>query len=263
MTDPANATQVTPEQAIQGTQVQPEQGQIQAAPLAPQSTQQPAEPTTPQQPSVAELQQRLADMEARTKQLDESVRYHQSQASKFQSAAQAALGGQNPNQPDELSRYLKPYLDRGIDKDDAVFLAQRDMQTDQRFNSLQNALVGTQQVPGAISAAIGQNIALQSVGPQIHSYIQGEVAKGNMEALNPEFIKTIGARFYLDSMQNQKPQAAPAVPQFNTQFGPLNGYQPQPVQQTSNQIPEHIRQAQQAERAQVASIFNFQPKPAA
>jgi len=242
-----------------------EQAPSQAAPLA-QTTAQPNAETTQTTPSLpTEVQSRLAELEARNRQLDESMRYHQSQASKFQQAL-VGLTGQTPaQQNDPIAPFVEQYTKIGIAETDARVLAQRDYATEQRFQQLQNAVAGQTQVPVAIQQAVAGMPQLQAVQHQIHADIQQEVARGNMNALNPEYIKTIGARYYLDSLaKHPTGQAAPPnpqslIPQFPSQFGPINGYQTPQVASNPNALPPGLEQWRANEAAQINARYGLNP----
>lgn len=227
----------------------------------------PAAPgATPKPELPAEIQQRLAEADANAKRvqdLERLWREEQSRRGTLENEVQRIAGRQQ--QQDPLAPYVKQYADRGFTGEDAMFLAQRDYRTDQQIASLQNALTGQTQVPTAVQQAIANSAPLQSVAPQLMARIQQYVAGGQMDALNPEFIRSTGAIMYVEGMSKQ-PQGqtlppAPPIPNFPSQFGPLNGFSaPAQPAQPGNGVPAHIQAMAQAEAAAVAAKYNFQPK---
>ena len=261
MPEPTNGTPVQPEQVLTGTQVAPDNSQQQSEPLAPNPAQQSAEPTqTPPADPAAAIR---AEFEQRLQQAEQSARYHQSRADQTLNQLRAVTGVTPESDP--LDSYVKNLTSRYPELDDkaARILAEDRYSYDQRLNQMQTAFMSQAQLPSVINQVCAGNPALASVSQQLYGEIQQEVARGNVNATNPEYIKTIGARLYLDSMSNQRGQAPiqvpQPIPQFGSQFGPISGYQPQQAPPQQNGVPQHLKAYADAEKAEVLRRHNIQP----
>lgn len=263
MTTPNEGTPAVPGQAQPSIPVTPEQPVSQAAPIAPTAAQPTAEaPATPPQ-IPAEVQARLEAAEARATELEKQARYHQSRADQEANRVRALAGIQQP-QANPLEPYMKQYTDMGIAESDAKVLAQRDYQTDQRFNSLQSSITAQSQIPAIMQQLYGQSPHLFQ-NPQVQQAMQNAlieaVNSGQPQYVTPEYAFQVGAAEFVRSMNTQPAQVAPpAQPQFRSQFGPVGQFTPPAMpMQTQAQVAPHLQAAAKAEQAAIAQRFNFQP----
>jgi len=271
MTPTETGTPTPAEQGQQATPQSTEQSTQQAAPIEQQNVGQTATTPTTAPVDASELQARLAQLESEKQRLDESARYHQSQASRFQQALQAAAGVNQPPQADPI----KPYVDKlaselpGVDADQLRVLAKRDYENDQRFSRMQTAFQAQNQVPSVMQQVYQTAPELAAdpvVWGRIESDLREQAAQGNFNAVHPEYAITVGLRYAFDQRRQQprgtQPPAPPQqIPQFNSQFGPIAGYAPQPPQPVANSIPPHLKAAADAERAAIQKKFGFQQNP--
>lgn len=223
-----------------------------------------AEPAAKQ--DIAALQAQLAEMQQARQTAEQQARDHQAAFTRSQQQLRAMMGVQPEQDP------LAPYVERfktqhGLDADSAKIMASVQYENDQKYARLQSAVVAQTQLPSAINQVCSENPALASVHAQLYTAIQQDVAQGNVNALNPEYIRTIGARLYLDTIMQPngrpaQPQVAPPVPQFSTQFGPSGGMNPPQQAPTQNQLPPGVKAWQDAEKATVNQRFGINPQTA-
>jgi hypothetical protein len=234
-----------------GTQPNTELGQLptpSAPELAPQQTAPPVNPdgsaAIAPSPDLAALQSQLAQAEQARQLAELQAKEHQAAFTRSQQQLRALAGATPQQNP------LTPYLDTvakelGLDpgSPEAQYLAKREMQQDQRFQQFQQAQTAQFQVPALVQEVVSKTPGLMSVQGQLGAYLQQEVARGNLDALQPEYARTIGARLWLDAqsgVQPNQPQLAPQgyPPAFQSMTGPTYGYQPQAPLKTPQVNPQ-------------------------
>jgi len=257
MTPTPDGNPTAPEQAPTSTPATPDQ---------PTALQAPATPATPPAPAISpEAQAQIDAANARAQQLEESVRFHQSRADQTANQLKGVLGV--TPQADPLTPYLKTYTDLGVAEDAARVLAQKDYNTDQRFTTLQGSMQAQGQVPTIMQqvyAQAPQMFANPAVVTKIENALYQAAHGGRPDWVNLDYALDVGAiaSFRAAKTGNQQVPPPPQSPQFPSQFGPISGYQPQqPVTSQQPAIPPNVKAAMDAERANVAQRFGFNPNP--
>lgn len=253
------------EQPVAGPQQQPGQP-------APQQVAQPVAADPTPQPTVEELQRQLAERDQRLQQLDESARYHQSNADRYQNALKVALGQQpSANQPpqDPIAPFVQKLVSQGYSPESARAVASTSYEMTQAMMAPIQQQVQVAQQYANITPAIDQAAArMPGLFTSQQDYQDAREAASylvqNGGVADPTTILSMvnDARFRRQ-MNNPNPQNYPApatVPQNQPQPFARGMYNTAPgfTQPSYQQPPQQLTQEQQA--AQDFILNRFKPK---
>ncbi len=208
-------------------------------------------------------------MEKRTQELEQQARYQQSRADQRE-AQLKAMAGIAP-QVDPLARYVEKYKADGFEDDAAKAMAKIELNSDQRFAQFQQSMQANHQVPvlmNQLTQQYSQLVRFPAALQAAHAALSDAAVNGGFAAngiTNPvEYAKAIAAQVAANELifgNGQTPATPP--PQWpgnvGSQFAPSfnNAAFPQqftPAGQTT-QVPEHIRQAQEAFKTDVQNRY--------
>lgn len=268
------------EQAPTGTPPPPQQAQVTSSPTAaPNPEPQQADEPTPEQ--IAQWRQQAgqsAELQRQLQQTAESARYHQSQASRFQTALQQVAGGQPQAQaPNPIDQYAQAFVAKGYEpkaaRDSAELVYGIVQQTvaplEQRLQQSQAALQGGFQVDNMLGAAMNSAPQLFA-NPAVQAAVRDQTMQIVMagQQVEPAFLVDLGyiAAGRLAAQQQQQggapnvlpmPQYQQAQPYQNGMFRMQPNFSPQ-QQVGPAALPADAAFVDQEMRAR----FNLSPKPA-
>jgi len=203
-------------------------------------------------PQLAELQQKLATLEAEAKKNAESARFYQSNFDKAQQQLRAVVGAQQP-QADPVAEDVKYWVGQGYDEKDARamvdYVNRKTQPLMQQLHAAQQTLQATTQTSHVLQSAMadpgyGMLFADTDVQTQVHQALQQAALSGQPELVNPAYAVEIAKLAYMDK---HKPWAVqqPGQPSQPTQhfnfpglLGPQStGFRPAPAVQSKPTNP--------------------------
>lgn len=205
----------------------------------------PGTPPTPQDnPQLAELQQKLASLEAEARKSADSAKFYQSNYDRAQQQLKAVVGAQP--QADPNAEDVKFFMSQGYEEKDArvfVEFTNRKMAgITQQNNALQQSLRATSSTGQVLQAAASdRDYAPLFADPEIANAVIQELQRcainGQADYVTEQYAKSFAEQMYASLRRpwlvNQQPaaQQQQAPRGFGGFNGPMPGFSPAAVQQ--------------------------------